>query len=163
MEGGIFSSLFVPPIERKRKGDSMNRYQLLDKENLQFISEEEFISDFLIKDCEVKNIEEKIFISNCIVENVVFTECNLDKIDIYKTKYCSDIKIYELAKSVDVPEADAVLILCTGVRSVPIIEMLEKDLKKPVISAIQASMWYSLKTLGIDTNEVKGFGSLFEK
>ena len=72
-------------------------------------------------------------------------------------------KIYELAKSVDVPEADAVLILCTGVRSVPIIEMLEKDLKKPVISAIQASMWYSLKTLGIDTNEVKGFGSLFEK
>ena len=41
--------------------------------------------------------------------------------------------------------------------------MLEKDLKKPVISAIQASMWYSLKTLGIDTNEVKGFGSLFEK
>lgn len=87
MEGGIFSSLFVPPIERKRKGDSMNRYQLLDKENLQFISEEEFISDFLIKDCEVKNIEEKIFISNCIVENVVFTECNLDKIDIYKTKF----------------------------------------------------------------------------
>ena len=72
-------------------------------------------------------------------------------------------KIYELAKSVDVPEADAVLILFTGVRSVPIIEMLEKDLKKPVISAIQASMWYSLKTLGIDTNEVKGFGSLFEK
>lgn len=72
-------------------------------------------------------------------------------------------KIYELAKSVDVLEADAVLILCTGVRSVPIIEMLEKDLKKPVISAIQASMWYSLKTLGIDTNEVKGFGSLFEK
>ena len=64
---------------------------------------------------------------------------------------------------IDVPEADAVLILCTGVRSVPIIEMLEKDLKKPVISAIQASMWYSLKTLGIDTNEVKGFGSLFEK
>ena len=39
-------------------------------------------------------------------------------------------KIYELAKSVDVPEADAVLILCTGVRSVPIIEMLEKGSEK---------------------------------
>lgn len=72
-------------------------------------------------------------------------------------------KIYSLAKSVDSDESDAVVILCTGVRSVPIIEMLEKDLGKPVISAIQASMWYSLKKLGIDTKEVKGYGSLFLK
>lgn len=58
------------------------------------------------------------------------------------------------------PDADAVFISCTGMRTIPIIETLEADLKKPVISAVQASMWYALKVLGIN-DLVPGTGSLF--
>ena len=41
-------------------------------------------------------------------------------------------------------EADGVLIAGTGFRCVAILEVLEQDLKRPVISANQASLWYCL-------------------
>lgn len=68
--------------------------------------------------------------------------------------------VYRLARDTDSPDADAVFISCTGMRTIPIIETLEADLKKPVISAVQASMWYALKVLGIN-DFVPGTGSLF--
>ncbi len=70
--------------------------------------------------------------------------------------------VYRFCFGADCKEADALLILCTGLRTIPIIEKLEKDLNKPVITAIQASMWNALRC--IDINDcVKGYGSLFEK
>jgi len=68
--------------------------------------------------------------------------------------------VYRLARDTDSPDADAVFISCTGMRTIPIIETLEADLKKPVVSAVQASMWYALKVLGIN-DFVPGTGSLF--
>jgi maleate isomerase len=70
--------------------------------------------------------------------------------------------VYRLARDADSPDAEAVFLSCTAMRTVPIIEMLETDLKKPVVSAIQASMWYALKVLGIH-DYVPGSGSLFTK
>ena len=69
--------------------------------------------------------------------------------------------VYRLARDTDVPEADAVFISCTGMRTIPVIEALEADLQKPVVSAIQASAWYALKLLGIN-EYVPGTGSLFK-
>ncbi len=68
--------------------------------------------------------------------------------------------VYRLARDTDSPEADAVFISCTGMPTIPIIEELETDLQKPVISAVQASMWYALRVLGIH-DSVPGTGSLF--
>ncbi|ABR47403.1 Asp/Glu racemase [Alkaliphilus metalliredigens QYMF] len=67
--------------------------------------------------------------------------------------------VYRLAKEVDHVEAQAIVILCTGLRSVPIIEALENDLGKPVISAIQATFWHCLRLSGVREN-VEGYGSL---
>ena len=69
--------------------------------------------------------------------------------------------VYRLVRETDLPEADAVFISCTNLKTVPILESLETDLKKPVVSAIQASMWYALKVLGIN-DYVPGSGSLFK-
>jgi len=68
--------------------------------------------------------------------------------------------VYQQVRNTDLPDADAVFISCTNLRTLPIIEDLETDLKKPVISAIQASLWYALKVLGIH-EYVPGTGSLF--
>lgn len=68
--------------------------------------------------------------------------------------------VYRLVKETDVPEANAVFISCTNLKTVPIIETLEIDLKKPVVSAIQASLWYSLESVGVH-DSVPGSGSLF--
>ena len=47
----------------------------------------------------------------------------------------------------------------TGFRCVGIIETLERDLGKPVITANQASLWHCLRMTGIRT-PVEGYGAL---
>jgi len=56
--------------------------------------------------------------------------------------------------------ADGVLILGTGFRCVGIIEALEADLARPVITANQASLWHCLKLAGVKA-EIAGYGGLF--
>lgn len=68
---------------------------------------------------------------------------------------------YRLAKKVDVPEADAVFISCTSVRTIEIIEVLEKDLGKPVISSNQATIWAALRKAGIQ-DRIEGYGRLLK-
>ena len=52
-----------------------------------------------------------------------------------------------------------VLIGGTGFRCVGILETLERDLGRPVISANQASLWHCLRMSGIRT-PVEGYGAL---
>jgi len=69
--------------------------------------------------------------------------------------------IYKLAKDTDTTDAEAVVILCTGVRSIPILQDLETDLGKPVISAVQATFWHCLCMAGVK-EKIYGYGSLLE-
>jgi maleate isomerase len=55
--------------------------------------------------------------------------------------------------------ADGVLIAGTGFRCVAILEALEQDLQRPVISANQASLWHCLRASGVRT-AVDGYGAL---
>lgn len=57
--------------------------------------------------------------------------------------------IWELCLSVDTPDADAVFISCTNFRSIALIAALEAQLGKPVVSAVQASMWGALKLMDV--------------
>lgn len=56
-------------------------------------------------------------------------------------------------------EAEGVLIAGTGFRCVGILDALEQDLARPVISANQASLWHSLRHAGVG-QKISGFGSL---
>lgn len=69
--------------------------------------------------------------------------------------------VYKLGREVDTKDAEAVVLLCTGLRSIGVIEYLEKDLGKPVISAIQSTFWSALRRCGIK-DRLKGYGSLLE-
>ncbi len=57
------------------------------------------------------------------------------------------------------PDADGVLIAGTGVRCVGIIDALEAGLKRPVVTANQASLWRSLALAGVEA-PVSGYGQL---
>lgn len=70
--------------------------------------------------------------------------------------------IYKLVKDANTDEAEAVVILCTGVRSIPILLDLETDLGKPVISAVQATFWHCLRMAGVK-EKIAGYGSLLER
>ena len=56
--------------------------------------------------------------------------------------------------------ADGVLIAGTGFRCVAILEALEQDLGRPVISANQASLWHGLRSAGVRSG-IAGYGNLF--
>ncbi|HBN48860.1 MAG TPA: Asp/Glu racemase, partial [Thalassospira sp.] len=59
------------------------------------------------------------------------------------------------------PDADAVFISCTAIRSAEIAERAEKLLGKPVITSNQAMIWHALNLMKYD-KPVTGFGTLFD-
>ena len=70
--------------------------------------------------------------------------------------------VYQHALNTCTEDAEMLLILCTGFRTIPIIEKLEATLKIPVVSALQATFWNAMRKLGLD-DVSPGYGSLFFK
>lgn len=68
-------------------------------------------------------------------------------------------QVYALARRGDRPEADAVFISCTNLQTIGVLEALEQDLGKPVVSAVQASFWDCLRRAGVG-EAVPGYGQL---
>lgn len=70
--------------------------------------------------------------------------------------------LYRLAKAIDVPEAEAMFISCTGLDVLDIIEPLEHDLGKPVITSNQASYWLTFKMARVG-EPIQGYGRLLRE
>ena len=68
-------------------------------------------------------------------------------------------RAYELVRRVDVPDAQAVFISGVGMPSIEVLERLERELGKPVLSSASAMMWNALRVAKVST-PVAGFGSL---
>lgn len=54
-----------------------------------------------------------------------------------------------LARAADSPEADAVFLSCTNLRTFGLLGELERELGKPVLSANQVTMWAALRATGV--------------
>jgi maleate isomerase len=67
---------------------------------------------------------------------------------------------YRLALEVDCKKADGILTSCTNFRSLEVIEKIEKDIEKPVVSSNTASLWKLLQLVGA-REPVVGAGRLF--
>ena len=67
--------------------------------------------------------------------------------------------LLQLAKAVDTPESEALFISCTSLHTFELIDNLETDLGKPVITSNQATIWNMLRLAGIREN-ITGFGQL---
>jgi maleate isomerase len=57
--------------------------------------------------------------------------------------------VYRLARRVDRPEADAILISCTDLATLPVLQRLEADCGKPVVTSNLATFWAALRRGGI--------------
>jgi len=71
--------------------------------------------------------------------------------------------IYNLARRVSGEGAEAVFLACTGLPALDLIDTLEKDLGRPVLTANQVTMWHALQLCGISTEELDGYGVLFSR
>lgn len=71
-------------------------------------------------------------------------------------------RAYRLARAADAADADAVLVSGTGLPTIEVLDVLERDLGKPVVSSNQASLWRALRVAGV-RDSVLGFGRLLRE
>ncbi len=67
-----------------------------------------------------------------------------------------------LAREIDRPEAQAIVLACTNWKTMDVLEELEQELGKPVISTTQVSIWAALRMIG-ETEPINGYGSLLRR
>lgn len=70
--------------------------------------------------------------------------------------------VYRLASEVHKPESEAIFISCIALHTIEVIGKLEYDLKKPVISSNQATMWHLLRLANIN-DKIEGYGQLLSQ
>ena len=70
--------------------------------------------------------------------------------------------VYHLAREVDRPESEAVFISCTNLHTFEVIDKLEHDLQKPIITSNQATVWNMLRMAGVN-DKIEGYGQLLSK
>ncbi|PLC52152.1 maleate cis-trans isomerase [Pollutimonas nitritireducens] len=70
-----------------------------------------------------------------------------------------DNSALELAREIDRPDAEAIVLACTNWKTMGVIEQLEQELGKPVLSTTQVSIWAALQMIG-ETDAIHGYGKL---
>lgn len=90
-----------------------------------------------------------------------FTVVSQKGLNVECPAFLAPKKAYQLAIDVNCEAADAILISCTNFRSLEVIEAVEKDVGKPVVSSNTASLWSLLRLAGL-REKVSGAGLLFE-
>jgi maleate cis-trans isomerase len=68
-------------------------------------------------------------------------------------------RAYSLARAADTPEAEVIFLSGVGMPTIEVLDALERDLRKPVISSVAAMMWHCLKIAGVEPL-VPGYGRL---
>ncbi len=74
----------------------------------------------------------------------------------------SQESVYHMVRQVDKPESEAVFISCINLHTIELIDKLEADLGKPIISSNQATMWNLLRMAGIQ-DKLQKYGQLFRQ
>jgi maleate cis-trans isomerase len=68
-------------------------------------------------------------------------------------------RAYALGREADAPEAEAVLVSGTGLPTSGIVERLERDLGKPVVTSQCATLWFALRAMNVK-DPIRGYGRL---
>jgi len=101
---------------------------------------------------------EKRFLEDCGIEVVAMK--GLGIIDNPKISAVDADRVRALANEVS-DDVEGVFISCTNLPSASLIEIMEDELKVPVITSNQASMWAALSALGLKGKE--GYGQLIKR
>ena len=67
-----------------------------------------------------------------------------------------------LGTMVNTKDAEAIFISCTNLPSLSIIQSLENEVGKPVVTSNQATFWHCLRLIGINT-AIQGYGQLMSE
>lgn len=85
-----------------------------------------------------------------------------DMLDMFDHAKIEPEAIYRKVKASDSDETEALFVACTQLRALEVLDLLERDLGKPVYSAVQASAWQAYAAMGVDPG-ITDCGSLLRK
>jgi len=85
-----------------------------------------------------------------------------DMLDMFDHAKIEPDEIYRKAKQTNTAETEAIFIACTQLRALEVVEMLERDLGKPVYTANQATAWQCYAAMNVDPQITDG-GSLLRR
>lgn len=91
-----------------------------------------------------------------------FREGSRDPREWYETNRQPATTVYQMARMADVDDADALLLSATNFSTLSVLDQLERDQGKPVVSTNQSILWWCLRELGIK-DPVSGFGTLLRR
>jgi len=80
-------------------------------------------------------------------------------LDMFDHAKIEPADIYAKAKTLDHAKAEATFIACTQVRALEVLDLLERDIGKPVYGVNQACAWQAFAALGVDP-KISDRGSL---
>lgn len=101
------------------------------------------------------------FLAESGVETVARSEVS-DVLDNYGQGNLDPQDVFELGLAADHPKAEAIVLSCTDMRSVEIIDRLEAAVGKPVISSNQAMVFQACE-LGGTGEPMPGYGQLLQR
>ena len=107
---------------------------------------------------EINRLERK-FLEDCGLNVINVTGALLEQSQNTPKIPAETMKRFAL--ETDTPDADAMFISCTGLHVDTIIDSLEQELGKPVLTSNQCGLWGSLRAIGIQ-DVIPGLGRLFQ-
>jgi maleate isomerase len=69
--------------------------------------------------------------------------------------------IAAMTRAVAAARPQAIIIVCTNLRSAPLVDQLERELDIPIYDSLSAVVWHALRLTGVDTSPIHGWGRLF--
>lgn len=70
--------------------------------------------------------------------------------------------LVEFAHAIDRTDADALLLSCGALRSIEVLDRIERELGKPVVASNQAMIWDCLRLAGVE-DRIDGYGRLLRE
>ena len=70
-------------------------------------------------------------------------------------------RIAQAVRQVSMARPEAVVIMCTNLRSAHLADTLETELGIPILDSVAAFVWKAVRLCGIDTTAITGWGRLF--
>jgi maleate isomerase len=83
----------------------------------------------------------------------------LGHVDNLEVGRLDETTAYEMGRRVDRPDADIVMLACGNWRTMGVIDRLERELGKPVVSTNLLTLWSALRLCG-GVERIEGYGSL---
>lgn len=110
-------------------------------------------------DASVSKIAQRFLEANGVT---VVAAHDLGIVDNLKVGRLDESVAYDLGRTVDRPDAEAIVFAGTNMRTMAVVEKLENDLGKPVVSTTAACLWAALRIIDYK-QPIRGFGRLLRE